>query len=90
MTKIEIGELKVNSAFSISISPLYLLNSFNRTLALAVVAINALWVLASAVILFTNWLPLTTGGWWAVALVADMVAIIAGLQFYASWQASKR
>ena len=62
----------------------------NLTLVLAVVGINGLWVLASAVILFTNWLPLTTGGWWAIAIVAYMVAIIAGLQFYAWWKESRR
>ena len=61
----------------------------NRSLALAVIVVNALWVLGSAAILFTNVLPLTSGGWWAVAIVADLVAIIAGLQFYGWWKSGK-
>ena len=47
-----------------------------------VIEANLLWVVASGVILFTNWLPLTTAGWWAVAIVADIVAVFAILQFY--------
>lgn len=46
-----------------------------------VIEANLLWVVASGVILFTNWLPLTTGGWWAVAIVADIVGLFAILQF---------
>lgn len=64
-------------------------NPVNRAFVLAVALLNTLWVLGSAAILFTNWLPLTSGGWWAVAIVADMVAIIAGLQFYAWWKENR-
>lgn len=41
---------------------------------------NAAWVLASLVILFAG-LPLTTPGWWAIALAADIVAVFAALQY---------
>lgn len=40
------------------------------------------WVIASVEILLTGWLPLTTAGWWAVAIVADIVAVFAIVQFY--------
>lgn len=55
-------------------------------LALGAVLVNVVWVVASAVILFTGWLPLTNAGWWAVAIVADLVGLIAGLQFYGWWK----
>lgn len=41
---------------------------------------NAAWVLTSLVILFAG-LPLTTPGWWAIALAADIVAVFAALQY---------
>ena len=34
-------------------------------------------------ILVTDWVPLTTAGWWTVAIVADIVAVFAIVQFYA-------
>jgi hypothetical protein len=40
------------------------------------------WVIGSVEILVTGWLPLTPAGWWAVAIVADIVAVFAILQFY--------
>ena len=54
----------------------------NPTLLWLVIEGNVLWVIISGLILFTGWLPLTTSGWWAVALVADVVAVFAVLQFY--------
>lgn len=58
----------------------------NRILAILPIFANLLWVLGSAAILVTAWLPLTPAGWWAVAIVADLVALIAGLQLYAWWK----
>jgi hypothetical protein len=53
-----------------------------RQFLAAVIALNVAWVIGSGVILLTEWLPLTPGGWWAVAVVADAVAIFAALQYY--------
>jgi uncharacterized membrane protein HdeD (DUF308 family) len=39
------------------------------------------WLAGSAVILLTEVLPLTAAGWWTVAVVADVVAVFAILQF---------
>lgn len=41
------------------------------------------WVIGSAVILFGRVVPLTAGGWWLVAAIADVVAIFALWQFSA-------
>ena len=49
----------------------------NRRFAWALAIGNCDWVIASAVILFTGWLPLTPAGWWLVlaqALAVDAVA----------------
>lgn len=43
--------------------------------------LDVAWVVGSALLLVTGWVPLTTAGWWAVLLVADMVAIFAILEF---------
>lgn len=58
-------------------------NPINRRLALIAVILDAAWVIGSLAILLTGWLSLTTGGRWVVAIVADVVAIFAGLQWYA-------
>lgn len=58
----------------------------DRRLAAAVAILNADWVIASAVVLFVGWLPLTNEGKWAIAILADIVAIFALLQFYALWR----
>lgn len=51
-----------------------------RALLVPVVA-NAAWVAASAVVLVSGRPDLTIGGRWAVAIVADLVALIAIFQF---------
>ena len=48
------------------------------------------WVVGSFIILLTDWLPLTPAGWWTVAIIADVVAIFAVVQFYGLRQISKR
>lgn len=53
----------------------------NRRLAWAAVVLDALWVLSSVVLIFSNQIPLTVAGKWAVALVADVVALFAVLQY---------
>jgi hypothetical protein len=43
--------------------------------------LDVAWVVGSALLLTTGWVPLTTAGWWAVLLVADVVALFAILEF---------
>lgn len=45
--------------------------------------LDAAWVLGSAVLLAGPPPSLTATGWWAVAVVADIVAVFAAVQFYA-------
>ncbi len=45
------------------------------------VLLNVAWVVGSYIILFTNWASLTNAGWWAVAVVADIVTIFAVVQY---------
>jgi hypothetical protein len=49
--------------------------------AWAVIALDILWVIGSLVLIFTNLVPLTIGGKWAVAITADIVALFALLQY---------
>lgn len=43
--------------------------------------LDVAWVVGNALLLVTGWAPLTTAGWWAVLLVADVVALFAILEF---------
>jgi hypothetical protein len=52
-----------------------------RAQALTFVLADAAWVVGSIVLLVTNWLPLTTVGWWLEAVTAVSVASFAELQF---------
>lgn len=54
------------------------------------VVADTTWVLGSLVILLTGWPGLTPAGWWAVAIVADIVAVFAAVQFYGLRQMSKQ
>lgn len=56
--------------------------TISRTAAWTFIILDALWVVDSIAILVIGWPPLTTAGKWAVAGVADMVAIIAALKYY--------
>ena len=53
----------------------------NRAAAWMAVALDLLWVAASAAILLGGWLPLTTAGRWAVGIVAELVALFALFQY---------
>lgn len=53
----------------------------DRRLAWAVTLLDVAWVLGSVVILITDLVPLTVAGRWAVALVAEVVAVFAVLEF---------
>lgn len=57
-----------------------------RRMALIAAALNIAWALGSAAALLFGWLPLTTAGKWAVALIAEVVAFYAVIQVYALWR----
>ena len=46
-----------------------------------IIGADLFWVVGSALLLLSNWLPLTSGGWWGVAIIADIVAALAVLQY---------
>jgi hypothetical protein len=58
----------------------------SRVALLEFAIIDVLWVVTSAVLLVTSWAPLTTAGVWTVAVIADIVAVFAAVQFYAAWR----
>ena len=53
----------------------------NLRQANAILLMDIAWVVGSALLLFTGWVSFTTAGWWAVLLVADVVALFAILEF---------
>jgi hypothetical protein len=57
-----------------------------RTL-LTIAAANIAWVVASALLLLTDFASLTTGGNWAVGIIALFVADLAAFQLYAARKA---
>jgi hypothetical protein len=60
-----------------------------RSGAIAAVILNTLWVLGSASLLVTGWVPLTLAGRWIVVVVADIVGLFAILQFLGLRQADR-
>jgi len=58
----------------------------DRPAALSIAILNVAWVILSTIVLLTGWLPLSTAGNWAIALVAGVIAVFAALQFYGVWQ----
>ncbi len=54
----------------------------DRTQARAAVLMDIGWIVASAIILLTSALPLTTAGSWTVLIVADITLVFTGLQYY--------
>jgi hypothetical protein len=46
--------------------------------------IDSAWVVGSLILLLSSWIPFTTEGKWAVAVVAALVAVFASLEFYGS------
>lgn len=57
--------------------------------AISIVAGDLLWVVGSAVLIFTNLVPFTTGGKWAIAIVADIVLAFGIVQFFGIRKARK-
>ncbi len=56
-------------------------DQINRLLAWVFIDLDILWVVGSIVLIFTDLLPLTTNGKWAIAIVADIVALFAIAQY---------
>jgi hypothetical protein len=50
-------------------------------MAWAVIELDVLWVIGSLILIFTDLVPLTTAGKWAVAITADIVTVFAILQY---------
>ncbi len=55
--------------------------TLNRREVISIIALDAGWVVASAVLLVGGWLSLSGAGIWAVLLVADAVATFGLLQY---------
>ncbi|HET9495035.1 MAG TPA: hypothetical protein VFR15_12460 [Chloroflexia bacterium] len=49
-------------------------------LPITVVALNIAWVLGSALLVFTDWVPMTVIGKWSVVAVADVVLLLAAAE----------
>ena len=67
--------------FAISLVGLVRSQTISRSSVLTVVALDLGWVVGSVPLLALPLLPLTSAGWWAVAIVADIVLVLAVLQF---------
>ena len=61
-------------------------DTLGRRIAWAVAIVDVDWVIASAVILFTGWLPLTDAGWWLVLAQALVVDVFAAAQLWLLWK----
>jgi len=57
----------------------------SRGLVFTIIEGNLLWVLATIILLVSGWLPFSTTGNWAIAIVADVVGLLALLQ-YVGWR----
>ena len=53
----------------------------NRTFASVIIALDVVWVIGSIALIFGNFIPLTTGGKWAIAIIADIVSLFAIAQY---------
>jgi len=61
----------------------------NRQFVIAAIIMDGAWVLGSIVLLLTDWVSFSVAGKWAVAIVADIVAVFAILQYY-GWRRKDR
>lgn len=52
-----------------------------RQAATSIFVLDVLWVAASAIVLITNAFSLTTEGRWAILIIADLVGVLAVLEF---------
>src|SRR5690349_11914136 len=61
-------------------------DALGKRIAWAIAIVDVDWVIASAVILFTGWLPLTGTGWWLVLAQALVVDVFAAAQLWLLWK----
>jgi hypothetical protein len=53
-----------------------------RRIVIAAIVLDGIWVLDSAILLVSGWLPLTSVGMWTIGLIAVAVAVVAELKFF--------
>src|SRR5262245_55366329 len=58
----------------------------DRRRAIVAAVLDVIWVVDSAIVLVSGWLPLTPTGWWIVLDVAIVVAVFAELKFMGLWR----
>ncbi len=58
----------------------------NPWFGITAVLLNIAWIIGSGVLLFGNFLPLTTAGKWSILLIAEIASIFALVQGYAVWK----
>lgn len=58
-------------------------SDMNHVVAWLAIVLNGIWVIASYLGLFLGWFPVNTAGNWAIALVAEAVAVFAVLEYIA-------
>jgi hypothetical protein len=54
-----------------------------RALVQIAAGLNIIWIVVSVVGLLAGWFPISSGGKWAVAIMADIVLVITAVQIYA-------
>ncbi len=59
--------------------------TIDKRFARIVIILDVIWVIDSLAILLVGWPPLTTTGKWIVAIIADIVAVFAIVQ-YIGWR----
>ena len=57
------------------------METLNTRLVWVIIVLDVLWVVASAVLLFSHVVPLTTAGKWMVGILADVVALFAIFEY---------
>lgn len=67
--------------FAVYVYKISTMETFNSKLVWVIIELDLLWVVASAVLLLTNLVPLTTAGKWTVGLSAAIVAVFAVLEY---------
>ena len=54
----------------------------SRRIVIAAIALDLIWIIDSAILLGSGWLPLTSAGMWTIGLLAAAVVIVAELKFF--------
>ena len=67
--------------FAIYVYKVSTMDTLNSKLVWVIIELDVLWVVASAVLLLTNLVPLTLAGKWVVGLTAEIVAVFAILEY---------